>query len=98
MVLYPMRKALTAYPIHETSSLETCNILTYELGDAVKMFVYAERYNNPDYLIEARISLSDVLAQIQLLCDRHGWQFWQLKRLGVERFVEKVERHRALNE
>jgi hypothetical protein len=68
------------------------------------MFAYAHRYRLVDkekskgYRIEARIAASDVIAQMVVMCEREGWNFYELIKLGKERFIEKIERHRALGE
>ena len=103
-MIHPRPKPLSSYPAHEKNSLEQIPILTYEVGDLAKMFAYAHRYRLVDkdrskgYKIEARIAASDVIAQMVVMCDREGWDFWEVKKLGEERFREKIERHRLYKE
>jgi len=72
--------------------------MMYELGDMSKMFFYAMRYNEPAYKIEAKISLSDLLAQCILVCEKEGWDFDKVKQMGIERMLERIERHRDKGE
>ena len=78
--------------------------MTYELGDLAKMLTYEKRYREVNnersriYKAEAQTALSDLLTQCVLMCERGGWDFWVTKKLGEERFREKVERHRSLGE
>jgi hypothetical protein len=103
-MIHPRPKPLSSYPAHEKNSLEQIPIITYELGDLAKMFVYAQRYAWVDkeksrgYRLEAKIAASDVIAQMVVMCEREGWNFWEVKRLGEERFREKIERHRKHGE
>lgn len=74
---------------------EVLNILGYEYGDLLKCMVYARRHpSDADaYMIEAKITTSDMLAQIQTLCCRKGWDFDELVQLGAERMAEKLEEY-----
>ena len=82
------------------TSLETINVMTYELGDLVKMFFYTKLY--PDrkqiLMIEAKIALSDLLAQCHVVCEREGWNFVELDLLGKERLHERIKRRLELGE
>ena len=77
------------------TSLETASIMTYELGDLVKMLFYSKVYpkDKDVYMIEAKISLSDILAQCHVICEREGWNFIEIDILGKERLFERVQRH-----
>jgi hypothetical protein len=103
-MIHPTPKRLIDLPTHETSSLEQFSVLTYEVGDLAKNLTYVKRYAWVDqgrsriHKVEAEIAMSDVLAQLVLMCQREGWDFWHLARLGQERMREKVERHRELGE
>jgi hypothetical protein len=78
--------------------------MTYELGDLAKMLTYEMRYREVNnersriYKAEAQTAMSDLLAQCVLMCEREGWNFWEVKKLGESRFKEKIERHRSLGE
>lgn len=76
------------------TSLETTNVINYELGDLVKMLFYSKLY--PDrkraYMIEAKIAMSDLITQCRLLCMREGWNFEELMTLGDGRMRERVQR------
>jgi hypothetical protein len=75
------------------TSLQQMSVLMYELGDLAKGVFYAHSYKESAYMIEAKISLSDLLAQCILLCERQGWDFEEVKQMGIERFIERVNRH-----
>jgi hypothetical protein len=103
-MIHPAPKRLIDLNTHEKSSLEQFAVLTYEIGDLAKMLTYAKRYawvdigRSKTYKVEAQLAMSDTLAQLVLMCQREGWDFWHLARLGQERMREKVERHRELGE
>jgi len=102
-MLDPTPQRLIDLPTHENTSIEQIPILTYELGDLSKNLTYVQRYSwtgkdTTGYKIEAKIAMSDLLAQLMLMCEREGWNFWELVKLGKERFTEKVERHRRYKE
>ncbi len=80
------------------TTLEGLPVVMYELGDMAKMFFYAMRYNEPTYKIEAKISLSDLIAQCILICEKEEWNFETVKTMGIERMIERVNRHRELGE
>jgi hypothetical protein len=103
-MIHPTPKRLIDLNTHEKTSLEQFAVLTYEIGDLAKNLTYAKRYawvsddRSRLYKKEAEIAMSDVLAQLILMCQREGWDLWTLARLGQERMREKVERHRELGE
>ena len=103
-MIHPTPKRLIDLNTHEKTSLEQFAVVTYELGDLAKNLTYVRRYDWVDkersrlYKVEAELAMSDVLAQLVLMCQREGWDFWGLARLGQERMREKVERHRELGE
>ena len=79
------------------TSLETSSVMTYELGDLVKMLFYSKvrPWGARAYMIEAKISLSDLLAQIIILCEREKWDFEEVKKLGIDRAIQRIERRLA---
>jgi hypothetical protein len=78
------------------TSLDTVAIAMYELGDLAKYLFYRRVYPDEDrtkyYSIEAKIAMSDLLAQCLVICEREGWIFDDLKGLGVARCIERIER------
>lgn len=82
------------------TSLETSNVLTYELGDLVKNLFYSKIY--PDrkkfHMIEAKTAMTDLLTQCQVICDREGWDFKELCEMGVARLIERIDRRIQLGE
>ena len=82
------------------TSLNTSNILTYELGDLVKNLFYASIYSDRKkfHMIEARTAMTDLLTQCQVICDREGWNFDELRKIGIERCIERIDRRIELGE
>ena len=75
-------------------------IILYELGDLSKAIVYRERY--PEDRIawngEAKCAISDLIAQCIVICEREGWDYEEMRQLGIERMIEKITRHLENNE
>jgi hypothetical protein len=71
----------------------TMCVLQYELGDLMKAFCYMEFY--PQYKVayrgEAKAAMADAIAQLDLICEREGWDFNELRELGDERFLHSDE-------
>lgn len=82
------------------TSLDTTNILVYEVGDLVKMLFYSRVYpeRKKILMIEAKIALSDILAQCHVICEREDWNFIELDILGIERLHERIKRRLELGE
>ena len=103
-MIHPTPKRLIDLPTHETNSHEQFEVIAYELGDLARGLNYTRRYRWTDkqralgWRLDAETAMSDLLAQLVLMCQREGWDFWSLARLGQERMREKVERHRELGE
>ena len=78
----------------DETDIETLSVMTYELGDFAKCLFYKQKYNEPSYMIEAKIALSDLIAQCIYMCEKQGWDFeLEVKPMGIARFIEKVKRH-----
>lgn len=92
--------SLVEYGNPSETSLETTNVLTYELGDLVKNLFYAKIYpeRKQMHMIEAKIALMDLLTQCMIICDREGWNFNELVLMGAERIIERIERRMKLRE
>lgn len=70
------------------------NIIGYEFGDLQRALVYAKRF--PDdkikqkgYYAEGKLALADMLTMLQMLCISLGWNFEELRKLGVEHLRER---------
>ena len=83
--------------IPEETEAEHLNIVTYELGSLVKCLLYANRYKDKStlYLAYARTELGDLLVQLQLLCEKKGWNMAVLLREGAENMRIKLEEYQA---
>jgi len=70
-------------------------ILQYELGDLARGIVYRERHPEDAkvWTVEAKVALSDLIAQTIITCEREGWDFEEIKQMGIERCIEKITRH-----
>jgi hypothetical protein len=71
-------------------------IIAYEMGDLNRSIVYAERFRNDEkariaHLANGKLAMADVLAQLYLLCISLGWNFYDIRRLGVEHLKERQE-------
>ncbi len=82
------------------TSLDTMNIMIYELGDLTKMLFYSKVYpeRKKIQMIGAKIALSDLLAQCHVVCEREGWSFVELDLMGKERLHERIKRRLELGE
>ena len=71
-------------------------IIAYEMGDLNRSIVYAERFKNDEkariaYLANGKLALADALTQLHLLCQSVGWNFNDIRKLGVEHLKERQE-------
>jgi len=68
-------------------------IMTYELGDLAKCLMFAKRRPQleKEYKAEARIATSDLVAQCIVMCERLGWDFYEVVHLGEDRCIEKIK-------
>lgn len=82
------------------TSLETTNVLTYELGDLVKNLFYSKIYpeRKKFHMIEAKTAMTDLLTQCRVISDREGWNFDEMVKMGVDRMIERIERRMNLRE
>jgi len=82
------------------TSLETTNIATYELGDLVKNLFYCKIYPEKKeyHMIEAKISMTDLLIQCKTICEREGWDFAEMIDIGEKRMIERITRRMELRE
>ena len=80
--------------------LDTCNIMTYELGAIVRSLIYADRHSGGPaedkdkeraYLGSARIDLADLILQCRLIAEQAGWDYAELIDDGEERFLERMK-------
>ena len=71
-------------------------ILAYEMGDLNRSIVYAERFKNDEkvriaHLANGKLAMADVLTQLHLLCQSVGWDFHELRKLGIQHLKERQE-------
>lgn len=69
------------------------NIMTYELGKTVHSVYYALRFpdNKNVHLKEAKLELGDLITQIHMLCQELGFEFDDVRSLGLEHIKERYE-------
>ena len=85
--------------IPNEDSLRTANVATYELGDLIKRLFYAQIYpDRRNCLIEAKIAMSDLIAQCHIICKREKWNFAEIETLGINRAHERIQRRLDLGE
>lgn len=66
------------------------------MGGLNRSIVYAERFRDDKkariaYLANGKLALADILTQLYLLCQSVGWDFNELRKLGVEHLKERHE-------
>jgi len=66
-------------------------IILYELGDLAKNLVYAARFPNCSsaYEKEAKLAVADLIIMTHALCIEKGWDFEELRLLGLQRLRER---------
>jgi len=79
------------------------NILSYELGYVQKRIQYmvSANVNIEDpikrqdvykaHRNDAKLEFSDLIIQVKSFCERMGWDFKELEKLGLERYRERME-------
>jgi len=82
------------------TSLETTIVVNYEQGKVAQNLFYAKLYPEKSkyYMIEAKTEMSDLLTQCKVICDREGWDFDDLVKMGVDRMIERIDRRMKLRE
>lgn len=90
---------LSHLPRREKNSIEQMGTLLYELGDLSRFLIKREGFKQQgntlkawDFNEHAKHACMDVLAQLVLLCEVEGWNFFELTSYGCERFREKIDR------
>jgi len=64
------------------------SIILYELGDLAKNLVYAERFDDfPKG--DGKTAMADLITMLHALCIEMGWDFEEIRRLGLERLKER---------
>uniref|UniRef100_A0A6M3X881 Uncharacterized protein n=1 Tax=viral metagenome TaxID=1070528 RepID=A0A6M3X881_9ZZZZ len=69
------------------------DIMFYQLGEFEKYFkVYTKAYKilSDGYTAEARLSLANLLIQIDLFCVSKGWDIDMLRDEGYEHLLDKI--------
>jgi len=84
----------------DETSLETTNIVMYELGDLVKNLFYSKIYPEKKeyHMVEAKIAMTDLLIQCKTICEREKWDFNELVDIGEKRMIERITRRVELRE
>ena len=70
------------------------DIITYQFGEFVKFFkVYSKAYGylSAGYKAEARLSLANLLIQLEMLCISNGLDINVLRDEGYEHLLDKIE-------
>lgn len=88
-----MSKFFTEHNVNPKQTPErTLGILTYELGRVFENLLKADVYGKPQaYLGDARYEMSDLISMTRLLCEQMDWDFEELKILGEERYLARME-------
>jgi hypothetical protein len=73
------------------------DIMTYELGEAVKFYkVYSKAYGEDENIVngyeaEGMLALSNLTVQLEMFCIRKGIDFNELSDLGYEHLLLKMK-------
>jgi hypothetical protein len=70
------------------------DIITYQFGEFVKFYkVYSKAYGylSDGYKAEARLSLANILIQLEMLCISEGLDIDTLRDEGYEHLLDKIE-------
>lgn len=70
------------------------DIITYQFGEFVKFYkVYSKAYGylSAGYKAEARLSLANILIQLEMLCISDGLNIDTLRDEGYEHLLDKIE-------
>jgi len=71
---------------------ETLTILLYELGDFAKCLMRSQwKADSTGYTSEMKLALGDMYAQWQVICESLGFNPDEVKELGIEHFIERME-------
>ena len=87
-------EALTRFRGSKEPLLTTTTVLSYEVGSMLQQAFYAQKL--PAEAI-ARLGffdseLIDAIAQLVLICESRGKDFEEMKKLGVEKALERFTR------
>ncbi len=77
-------------------------IMDYELGDLARSLVYSNRFNesnkvqygsnwiSPEVILSnGKLAMADLVTQLHMLCLSLGWNFEDLRELGLEHLRER---------
>ena len=69
----------------------TARVLSYEIGDIHKLLIYRERFGSTGYLGDLQMACADAKTMVNLLSEQLGYNLEELKRLGLERFIYRMQ-------
>lgn len=68
----------------------TAAILTDEASAVHKSLLYAEVFGPTGYARTTKYELGDAVSMIFLLCEQLGYNFEEVRAMGLERFKERM--------
>jgi len=83
-------------PNPKETLIEQLPVVYYNLGDLSKSIHKAEVEKEPAYLIEAKIAIADLYAQLAVMCEKLGYDPEFVRLLGEERFIERMKTLREI--
>jgi len=75
---------------------ETLLVATYELGKIIQCHHYTKRFGIDrveimGYKAYGKAEMADLISMLRMFCEQQGWNFDELKYLGEERYLERME-------
>ena len=82
--------SFTENSINQPSDDDVLQVLTYELGDIVKCQYRSRVYGPEGFKSEQKQAFADLISMVRLFCEKKGWDFEELMRIGEEHYLERM--------
>ena len=76
----------------------TARVLSYEIGDIHKLMIYKERFGECGYLGDLKMACADALTMIGLLSEQLGYDTEEIRGIGLERFIHRMQECKVAKE
>lgn len=88
-----MSFSFSKHAVGYQSPEQTLLILTYEVGKVIEYSHKAIIYGAQGYYSDAnqQKEMSDVISMTRYYCELRGWDYEELKKLGEEAYLERME-------
>jgi hypothetical protein len=77
--------------VNNQTEEETLLVLTYELGQVIKLHHYSKRYGETGYQEDMKCEMGDILSMCRMFCEQRKWNFEELIKLGEEHYIERMD-------